>query len=427
LLEHRRRDDEVHIAEVTVTVVAVPDLPLRNVIGCHQPYALRNILQVRTDDGRIGLGEMPGGTEMQRELEEAAPRVVGMDPLRAMFPDRPRLHAAFEVPCLDLVGQAVGRSVADLLGGAVRDRVPMSAYLFFKFATPTDWLETHAGLPSPYGRLGMFGWGEAVLTPEAMVAEAEEFVRRYGFRVLKLKGGVLSPEEEVETLRLLRTRFGTECRLRIDPNGGWSVPDALGVLPALEKIGLEYYEDPVDGIDAMAEVARHTGVPLATNMCVTGFADLPAAVARRPARVILADHHWWGGLHALGQLGRVCEIFGFGLSQHSNTHLGVSLAAMVHAAATVPQLTHASDTHYPWQQGWDVVNEPFEFHPQDGSLSVPRGPGLGVTLNHDALRGLAEIARVVPADRRDDAAVMRRWFPDWKPRRDAAVMRRLIS
>jgi len=199
------------------------------------------------------------------------------------------------------------------------------------------------------------------------------------------------------------------------------------VLPALEKIGLEYYEDPVAGTAAMVEVARHTSIPLATNMCITGFADLPGAVAMRPARVILADHHWWGGLEALGHLGRMCETFDLGLSQHSNTHLGISLAAMAHAAAAVPHLKYASDTHYPWQQGWDVVNEPFEFHMEDGTLAVPRGPGLGVTLNDDAMSRLAEIARVVPADGRDDDTAMRRWFPDWVPRADTGAMRRLIS
>ena len=422
----------MRIAEVTVTVVAVPDLPLRNVIGCHQPYALRNIIQVRTDDGLIGLGEMPGGTHAQAELRTAAERLLGMDPfhrgcLRTLFPDRPSVQSAFEVPCLDLAGRATGRSVAELLGGAVRSRIPLSAYLFFKFATPPDWLTTDAGRPTASGPLGMHAWGEAVLTPEAMVAEAEAFVRRYGFRVLKLKGGVLAPEQEVETLRLLRARFGPAYKLRIDPNGGWPVQDALRAIPALEQIELDYYEDPVDGMDAMAEVARRTTLPLATNMCVTGFDDLPAAVARRGVRVILADHHWWGGVGALADLGRMCEVFGFGLSQHSNTHLGISLAAMAHAAAAVPHLTYAGDTHYPWQEGWDVVNERFEFHPEDGTLSVPPGPGLGVTLNRDALDRLAEIAHAIPAVRRDDDAVMTRWFPEWVPRRDTGAMRRLIS
>jgi len=421
----------MRVTDVSITVVAVPDPPLRNEIGCHQPYALRNVIQVRTDDGLVGLSEMPGGTQAQAELRDAARYVIGMDPfaverLRLWFPGNPRTQSAFEVACLDLMGKAVGRPVADLLGGAVRDRVPFSAYLFFKFATPDDWLATAVGAPAPGTPLGMYGWPHAVLTPDAMVDEADAFVRRYGFRVLKLKAGVLAPALEIETLRLLRARFGPAVGLRVDPNGGWSVPQALDALPALEEIGLEYYEDPVSGADAMAEIARRTSLPLATNMCVTGFADLPDAVARRTAQVILADHHWWGGVGALRHLGRCCETFGLGLSQHSNTHLGISLAAMVHAAATVPHLTYASDTHYPWQQGWDIVNEPFVFDPTDGTLPVPTTPGLGVTLNEDAFRRLAEIAAAIPADRRDDDAAMRRWFPDWTPK-DAAVMRRLIT
>jgi glucarate dehydratase len=411
----------MQIAAVTVTIVAVPDPPLRNVVGCHQPYALRNVIRVRTDDGLEGLGELPGGTRLQAELEQAARQIIGLDPfhlerLRLLFRDRPRVLSAFEVPCLDLQGKAIGRSVSDLLGGTVRERVPFSAYLFYKFATPDGWLDTPAGVPEPTGPLGLFDWPDEVLTPEAMVREAEQFVARYGFRVLKLKGGVLSPEEEVETLRLLRARFGPEVGLRIDPNGGWTVETAVRLAPELEAIGLEYYEDPVAGHDAAATVARQTRLPLATNMYVTRFEHLPEAVAKRSAAVVLADHHGWGGLRAAKELGQVCATFGLGLGQHSNTHLGISLAAMVHLAATTPHLTYASDTHYPWQEGWDIVNERFVFDRRDGTLAVPTGPGLGVTLNEDALARLAEIARAIPAEARDDTAVMRRWFPDWQPK-----------
>lgn len=408
----------MRIRSVTTTVIAVPDLPLRNVVGCHQPYALRTIIQLETDDGLVGLGEMPGGKRFQQELETAAAEVCGLDPfhleqLRLRFADRPRILSAFEVPCLDIIGKATGRSVAEILGGPVRQRVPFSAYLFYKFATPDDWLETPVGQPKPTGPLGLFAWSDAVLTPEAMVAEAEQFVTRYGFRVLKLKGGVLSPELEVETLRLLRERFGPTVQLRIDPNGGWSVETAIRLAPVLEELGLEYYEDPVAGMDAMAEVAQQTRLPLATNMCVTAFAHLPEAIAKRAVQIVLADHHAWGGLRASVQLGWICDVFGLGLSQHSNTHLGISFAAMVHLAAALPQLTFASDTHYPWQEGWDIVNERFVF--EDGAVTVPSGPGLGVTLNPDALAQLAAIAEAVPWEERDDRAIMRRWFPEWSP------------
>ncbi len=421
----------MRIASITITVVAVPDAPLRNVLGCHQPYALRNVIQVHTDDGITGLGEMPGGTQFQSELAAASKSLLGFDPyhverLRLLFPDKPKIQSAFEVPCLDIIGKATGRSVVDILGGPARDRVHFSAYLFFKFATPDDWLETPRGTPQPVSPLGMSAWREAVLTPEQMVDEAVRFVEQYGFKTLKLKGGVLELRREVETLRLLRHRLGSDYQLRIDPNAGWTVQEALDVLPLLQQIGIEYYEDPVTGLENMAAVAQHASMPLATNMVVTGFSDLPEAAARHGIRVILADHHWWGGLWAIKYLGRICETFGLGLSQHSNTHLGISLAAMLHAAAAVPNLTYASDTHYPWQQGWDIVNERFEFSRDDGSLRVPHLPGLGVTLNEEALSQMAEIAKVVPATHRDDEAVMRRWFPDWIPKQGHATIRGLI-
>jgi glucarate dehydratase len=188
------------ITQVKVTVVAVPDPPLRNCLGVHEPFALRNIVQVETDEGIVGLGEMPGGKALKRRLENLAQVLIGLDPfhlevlrqrLMALPDTRPKDYAAFEVPCLDIQGKALNRSVADLLGGVVRNPVPFSAYLFYKF-------ERYEGQDDD--------WGE-ILTPEAMLGEARRFVERYGFKTLKLKGGVLPPEEEVRTLRLLREHF----------------------------------------------------------------------------------------------------------------------------------------------------------------------------------------------------------------------------
>jgi glucarate dehydratase len=407
------------VTDVKVTVIAIPDPPLRNVNGCHEPYAARNIIQVRTDEGIEGLGEMSGGTRFQEELLAVKEQVVGMDPfhiekLRLMFPGQFRLWSAFEVPFLDICGKATSRSVSDLLGGAVRDRVAFAAYLFYKFGTPQGWYDTPAGAAEPFAQVGLSDWEEEVLTPEAMVEEAAQFIQRYGFKSLKLKGGVLSPDEEVRTLELMHERFGSEYKLRIDPNAGWSVETALAQLPRLERIGLEYYEDPVRGMDAMAEVGRATEIPMATNMCLTRFPHFPEAVAKDAVQVVLADHHGWGGLQAMKDCGLICQVFGIGTSQHSNSHAGISMAAMIHAGATVPHMTYASDTHYPWQQGWDIVNETFAFDATDGTLAVPKGPGLGVTLNEDRLARLAEIAKARGTTARDDLAVMKRWFPDWE-------------
>ncbi len=388
----------MRITELRVTPLAVPDPPLRNSWGVHEPFALRTLVELVTDEGLVGLGETYGGEAMVRALQNAARHVVGADPyqlepLRRLI-NNPRVYAPIEVACLDLIGKATGRPVCDLLGGRVRDRVEFAAYLFFKYAGDDE-------------------WGE-VLTPEQMVDLARTFRRRYGFRCLKVKGGVLPPEEEIRTMRLLREAF-PDCRLRIDPNAVWSVETSLRVAYALRDLDLEYLEDPTPGITGMALVAQKTHIPLATNMCVTQFEHIPEAVRAGAVQVILGDHHAWGGLTAYKTLGAICETFCLGLSQHSNTHLGVSMAAMIHAGAAIPQLRYASDTHYPWQTE-DIIKGG-KLPIRDGYMEVPTGPGLGVDLDPDQVAKLAELYARRPQVARDDVTEMRRRDPTWLPLR----------
>lgn len=382
----------MRIQSMTVTPVAMPDPPLRNSVGVHQPVALRIIVELRSDDGLVGLGEAPGGSRRLAGLEAAVSAVVGQDPhhlglLRERVPD-PGVFSAVEVACLDLAAQAAGVPVVDLLGGPVRDRVPFSAYLFFKNAA-------HPGEAPDR-------WGE-VLTPEAMVEEARTFVERFGFRALKVKGGVLAPLEEARTMALLRDAF-PDRPLRLDPNALWSVETSVQVARAVEPLELEWLEDPARGRDGMAQVKASTRVPLATNMCVTAFADLPDAVAMRPVDVILADHHFWGGLRDTVRLSAFCRDFGFGVGMHSNSHYGISLAAMVHVGAAMPYLTADCDTHYPWLEEDIVRGDPFRF--EEGALRVPEGPGLGVTLDPDRFAAAAERYRRMGITDRDDRAGM---------------------
>ncbi len=403
----------MRIADLRATPVAVGDPPLRSAFGLHAPYALRTIVEVELEDGVVGLGETYGGEAPLRALESARAVVVGRDPWqltplrvelerldgkgaagfawegRRLAP--PALFAAIEVACLDAIGKASGRPVADLLGGRLRDRVPFAAYLFFK----------HAGDDV---------WGE-VMTAEAVVEEARTMRTRYGFCSLKLKGGVLEPDREAEAILLLREAFGPEVPLRLDPNAAWTVATSLRVAKRLAG-ALEYLEDPTPGIEGMAAVAREAPMPLATNMCVTAFEHVAPAVARGAVRVILSDHHMWGGMRATVELGRLCRTFGLGLSMHSNSHLGISLAAMVHLAAAVPELTYACDTHYPWQS--DEVIAGGKLRIEQGSVAVPNGPGLGIELDRDRLGALNEQYRRAGLTVRDDGAEMRKIDPSWR-------------
>ncbi|MFD0585624.1 enolase C-terminal domain-like protein [Dactylosporangium darangshiense] len=202
--------------------------------------------------------------------------------------------------------------------------------------------------------------------------------------------------------------------MRIDPNCAWTVQTAKQV--AAETTGLlEYLEDPTPGIDGMAEVASAAPMPLATNMCVVSPADLRPAFERGAVGVVLADHHYWGGLRACAELARTCAAWGVGVSMHSNSHLGISLAAMVQLGAATPELTYAADTHTPWQGGVDVVTAPLPI--VDGAVAVPDAPGLGVELDRDALARLHEQYRRCGVRSRDDTAYMRTVRPDFVKRR----------
>ena len=402
------------ITDLRATPIAVGDPPLRSAFGLHAPFALRTIVEVVTDDGITGLAETYGGDAPLRALQRAKPNVVGRDPwqltrLRADIEGAngktpegfawesrslagPALFGAIEVACLDVIGRATKRPVADLLGGRMRDRVPFAAYLFFK----------HAGDDA---------WG-AVMTPETVVREARSMVKRYGYRSLKLKGGVLEPDREAEAILLLREAFGPDVPLRLDPNAAWSIRTSLGIAKRLAG-ALEYLEDPTPGIDGMSQVARQAPMPLATNMCVTEFAHIAPALAKKAVGIVLSDHHMWGGMRATVELGRLCGAFGLGVSMHSNSHLGISLAAMVHVAAAIPELTYACDTHYPWQT--DEVIAGGKIPIVNGEVTVPTGPGLGVELDRDALARLNEQYRRSGLTMRDDMTEIRRTIPEWQP------------
>lgn len=424
------------IIDYRVTPVAFADPPLRSAFGLHAPYALRTILELVADDGTSGVSETHGGAAVVDDLRAVAELVVGRDPVElaaleqaifewALAPAgdacRPwegrvrspaRTFGAIEVACLDLIGKAVSRPVCDLLGGRVRERVPFSAYLFYKQGGgPLGPLKgEEAGAATN-------GWVAArqqeALTPETLVEQAQAMTAAFGFQSLKLKGGVLHPDQELRTIELLRDAFGPHVPLRIDPNAAWSLETSLRYAPGLEGL-LEYYEDPVAGKEQMATLARQTSLPLATNMCCVSFDDLPETLRLGSVGIILGDHHFWGGLRASVELARICRTWGIGLSMHSNSHLGISLAAMTHLAAAVPNLTYACDTHYPWQVDEVIAGGKLPF--EDGALPVPTVPGLGVELDHAALARLHAQYLACGLQYRDDEREMQKIEPGWKHR-----------
>jgi glucarate dehydratase len=274
---------------------------------------------------------------------------------------------ALETACWDLIGKAVDRPLHQLLGGRMRDRIPMIAYLMYR-------------LPSPSG-----GGGEQ--TAEQLVEHARALVAEHGLRTLKLKGGVLEPEEEYATVRALREAFPAHD-LRFDPNALWTAETAVRMGRRLEELDLEWYEDPTWGVDAMSRVRRDVRIPFATNMCCVQLDQLPVAIRAGALDVQLLDVHDWGGLGQTLKGAATCEAFGLGIGLHSGGEAGVSTALYLQLAAALPKLPHAVDSFY-HHQTEDVITRPHRY--VDGCFGVPDGPGLGVELDLDQLRRLERL------------------------------------
>lgn len=426
------------IVDLRVHSIAIADPPLRSSYGLHAPYALRTILELESEDGVVGISETHGGDAIAKAFKHLRSRIVGTDAYRlsglllpmidtsAADADRSqtryvpgenpadeaaRLYSAIEIACLDLIGKSVGKPACDLLGGRTRSEVPFSAYPFYK----------HAGGGGEGADARPDEYGEA-LFPERLVLQVKQMIEKYGFREIKFKAGVLDPDKEIETVRQLRAAFGPEVPIRLDPNCAWAVETSVNIGRALQKeLGNGgYLEDPTASIPGMAQVRRRLlqeGVttPLASNVAVTAFGDLPESIRTDAVQVVLCDPHYWGGIQQVQHLGKMCHTFGLGLSMHSNSHLGVSLMAMAHAAAATPQLTYACDTHYPWQSEKDEVVAGGRVPIVNGCVRIPEKPGLGIELDYDQLARGRERYATCAYRKRDDEAEMRKHVdPAWR-------------
>lgn len=422
------------VVAVRVTPIAIKDPPLLNAAGVHEPFGLRAIIEVQGANGQVGLGETYGDAPVlgllmrvqeslvglsafdvngllarvksaagqisasgaTRHVEmELAPGSLGSNLVNSAF-------SAFEVAFLDLQARTIGIPLVELLGGAVRNKVPYSAYLFYKWDASVD--AEYASDP----------YGEAI-NPEQIVQQARQMIDQYGFKSIKLKAGVFDPLQEAEAILALKAAFPNH-QLRIDPNSNWSMATSLKVAEQLDGC-LEYYEDPTPTLEGMAELHRITGLPLATNMVITNWAELKRSIELKACQILLSDHHFWGGLRATQALSRTCEAFGLGLSMHSNSHLGISLMAMSHLAASVQHLSYACDTHYPWQRDEILVGGKVPII--DGCVQLTDLPGLGVELDQARLAELHTDFLSCRIRTRNDVLQMQRFRPEWqqvKPR-----------
>ncbi|MFL6416744.1 MAG: enolase C-terminal domain-like protein [Bryobacteraceae bacterium] len=391
------------ITDIRAYTVTVPlQAALRHGNGCHWGRFVRTIVEVETDNGYVGLGEMGGGGESaEAAIRALKAYLVGHDPVRleemrfrianptaSLYNNRTQLLAALEFACLDIMGQAWGVPVHAILGGKVRDRVPFASYCFWRYGNQD-------------------GSGE-VRTPDQVVAHARELKARYGFTSHKLKAGVFHPDYEVQAFRALAQAFPQDS-VRIDPNGAWSTEQAIRVGQAIEDLRNDYLEDPVYGLNGLRRVRQMVRIPLATNTVVVNFEQLAANILDIAVDVVLLDTTFWGGIRPCIKAGNICETFQIGVAVHSSGELGIQLASMLHMGAVVPNLAFAGDAHY--HHLADDVIEGGLMKYQGGSIAVPDAPGLGIKLDREKLRKYQELYKELGGYPYDQDPLRPGWAP----------------
>lgn len=397
------------ITDIKATTITVPlEAPLRHAAGCHWGRFVRTIVEVETDEGIVGLGEMGGGGESAESafcamksylvghnpanLEEMRFKIA--NPTASLYNNRTQILAALEFACLDIIGQKWDVPVYEILGGKLQDEIPFASYLFFRYANSKT------------------GENE-IRTPEQLVANAKDLKEKHGFTSHKLKGGVFRPEYELECYRELAKAIGADKfsgdSFRFDPNAAWSTEQAIWFGQNIEDIRNDYYEDPVFGLHGMRRTREMVRIPLATNTVVVNFEQLAANVLDTACDVILLDTTFWGGIRQCVKAAGVCETFQLGVAVHSSGELGIQLATMLHLGAVIPNLSFAADAHYHHLTNDIIEGGKFEY--KNGKIKVPSGAGLGVKLNRDKLNEYAELYQKLGGYSYDKDPLR----PDWSP------------
>ena len=366
----------MRISALRTTIVSVPYTEDEIWVYGRRRGITNILVEVGTDEGLVGIGEAVGWPTPRiavEVLESVEPAVLGRDPARIeeLMRDlylrrgwhyfRNTAGAALgglEMALWDLAGKRAGLPLNVLFGGPVRERVPYYWYV-------------------PAG------------DHESMARTAREGVER-GFGTVYLKVG-FEHGGTIEAVRAVREAIGPEPRLRVDANEGWNVTEAVRFIRALEPLGLEFVEQPVNmyDLDALAEVSERVSIPIAANQTTWDeFATL-AVLARGSAHVVVTDPHQVGGLSRFKKVAAMCEIADTPVVKHSFGDLGVTTYAAAHVLATCPNAGLAHQTHYQLLDVDVIAGGPPVF--EEGGLALPDGPGIGVELDPERVAGFAEL------------------------------------
>ncbi|MBI3976574.1 MAG: mandelate racemase/muconate lactonizing enzyme family protein [Chloroflexi bacterium] len=370
----------MRVVDVKTTIVAIPLVERVEMPTIGTDYAVTNVVvQVQTDEGLVGLGEAvstvhPDGVELLIK-KLARDFLIGHDPFAVeafvgrvfestrwqFFRSYANLGVAtLETACWDIIGKAAGLPIHKLMGGAVRDRVDN------------------------------FRWIQRKAVDE-MVADARAAVEA-GFSVIYVKIGK-APKLDLEMVRRIREAIGPDARLRIDANEAWTPAEAVQRIEELKPYGIDFMEQPVEkhDLDGLAFVRQTTGVPICIDQGAHLQWDIQRALRAGAADYVCTEPCRTGGLLPMKKTAAMIENANAIVCRHVGVEAGISAAAALQVCATIPNLCLGNQSSALMISD-DIINEDLRTH-VNGTLPVPMGPGLGVTLNEVKLVHYADLYR----------------------------------
>jgi muconate cycloisomerase len=371
------------IGNIQVVHVVLPTRREHKWTGLTEPIGGYILVRMTGDDGVVGWGEAPAlkdwGGDYGRYFGESpgttrvvietclAPAVLGCEVgnfaelhqrMDAVLKGYPYAKAAIDLAGYDLAGRTLGVPVHALLGGRVRDRIAV----------------THS--------IGLLPTDEAVAECRQVVDE--------GVRTLKIKVGV-DPVRDVEIVRRVRDAVGAGIDICVDANQGYATPrDAVRIIRAMEAFGLKYAEQPVEGIERMAEVTRAIATPVMADESAWTPHDVLEIVERRAADIVSIYTTKPGGLYCAMEVAAVARAARMPCNVNGSVETGIGNLANIHlAAAAIPvslSCVVPVSTPAEAQKGIagiyyrdDLLKSPFRF--EDGAVVVPDGPGMGIEVD----------------------------------------------
>jgi muconate cycloisomerase len=364
------------IREVTTEILDLPiRRPHRFVVQTmhHQSLVL---VRVRTEDGLEGIGEgiTPGGPWWGGESVETikviidtylAPLLIGEDATRTGYLLQKMdqvaagnlfAKASIEMACYDLLGKSLDVPLCDLLGGPIRESLPVAWAL---------------------------GAGGEV---KANIAEAQEKLDANLHSRFKVKVRAVEADADVERVAQLSKALGEEARLIIDPNGSWDEVTSMRLLPRLAEAGVSLLEQPLPrwNLDGMARLVEMNLVPIMVDEGMYSVQDALTVVERRAAHVFSLKIPKSGGITRTNKTAAVAEAAGIRCFGGTTLETSVGTAACLHLYCTIPNLSEGCELFGPLLLADDVVEEPVEY--RDFRAWVTRGPGLGVSLDEEKVK-----------------------------------------